>query len=267
MLKKVRIMTILREILTSPFEYNQFSIVLKDESEHEIFSATGNDVVEEFCDKYSDWCFVCGERIEKIYNDDGTWSYFNPVQSFLEAWTEYMAFNEFNFTKMWQAYIKDYDPLENYNRIETHNGGKTWAEGGTDFETGSTTTTDTPGVTTTVTDTPDDLTTTTSGTSYNSTAFNNISKQVQSGSTSSVTSQEGYDQSATSGRTDRGYNKTGSETYSNDVVTTRGNIGVTTSQQMLESELKLRTLNMLDYIVKGFVHEYLIVAGGDDECQ
>ena len=43
-----------------------------------------------------------------------------------------------------------------------------------------------------------------------------------------------------------------------------GNIGVTTSQQMLQSELDLRKLNMLDYIVKGFAHEYLIVAGGED---
>lgn len=264
MLKKVSVMTILREILTDVDEYSQFNITLRDDNENIIFSATGSDVVEEFCDKYSDWYFVCGERIERIYNDDGTWSYFNPVQSFLGAWTEYMAFNDINFAKMWQAYIKEYNPIENYNKLETHTGGKTWVEGGTDFETNTASTTDTPGVTTTVTDTPDNFTTTTSGTTYTSGNFNNIQKQVQSGSTSNVTSHEGFDTVASSGRTDRGYNKTGSETYNNDVTNVSGNIGVTTSQQMIQSELDLRKLNLLDYIVKGFAHEYLIVAGGED---
>ena len=46
-------------------------------------------------------------------------------------------------------------------------------------------------------------------------------------------------------------------------LTRSGYIGVTTSQQMLESEIKLRlTNNYLRYVVDGFMSEYTI--GGDD---
>lgn len=62
-------------------------------------------------------------------------------------------------------------------------------------------------------------------------------------------------------------NSTSSGSDSLDHKLTRsGNIGVTTSQQMLESEIKLRlTNNFLRYVVDGFMSEYTIW-GDDVDC-
>ena len=49
-----------------------------------------------------------------------------------------------------------------------------------------------------------------------------------------------------------------------NTLTRHGNIGVTTSQQMAESEIKLRFYNMADNIVKKFISDVCFYAGGCD---
>lgn len=128
------------------------------------------------------------------------------------------------FEKWYAALQVHYDPLNNYDRTET------W-------------TTD-RGSTTTASDT-----TTTSGT------------------TSSTTNKSSYDSSTltpyesisgtSSGSSNGNSSVNGSE---NEVRTGRafGNIGVTTSQQMLEAELKLQEWNLYQHMIDLFKTELLI---------
>lgn len=117
------------------------------------------------------------------------------------------------FTRMWFACIAEYDPIENYNRIEDR----------------SETTKDTMGNTRTLntsTSTTGTNTTEDSVSAENVTTFSPDTKSVQ---TPNLTE-------ADSGTIGDSGNYNGSLTIKSTI---HGNIGVTTSQQMLESELQL----------------------------
>lgn len=117
------------------------------------------------------------------------------------------------FTRMWDACIAEYDPIENYNRIEDR----------------SETTKDTMGNTRTLntsTATTGTNTTEDSVSAENVTTFSPDTKSVQ---TPNLTE-------ADSGTIGDSGNYNGSLTIKSTI---HGNIGVTTSQQMLESELAL----------------------------
>lgn len=154
----------------------------------------------------------------------------------------------------------EYNPISNYDMVEVMSDddtvitfGKsvlrtddfTHSKTGTETQAPNTTTTTTPGVTETKLDK-------TSG--FNSSAL------VDSGST--VTSRTGYDTVAETGTDTLTYNtsdrdagnqrnsESGTETHAHDYRLTRsGNIGVTTSQQMLQSERDLWIWNYFyDYV-------------------
>ena len=44
-----------------------------------------------------------------------------------------------------------------------------------------------------------------------------------------------------------------------------GNIGVTTSQQMIESEIELRKKSIADWLIEFFVRKYMFTVGDDNE--
>lgn len=117
------------------------------------------------------------------------------------------------WNKIYSALLEEYNPLENYNMLQE----------------------ETPDVTKTrKTNTATDITTSTSSNSengvvgFNSTLPNKATTSKQTGQVNvtgdSLSNQEDVEETETGKRT----------------LTRSGNIGVTTSQQMLESELKLR---------------------------
>lgn len=145
--------------------------------------------------------------------------------------------------RYYAAITEEYDPLENYNRIEN-----------TDFTHGKKVT-----YSGTVTDTPSgsikverDDTTNDDISADNSTDFVPDRKNVLDGET--VTSYENYQEQRSFNNSDTNSGK--DNTYS----TIHGNIGVTTSQQMLTSELDLiPRLDLIDYIADDWHNEFCLM--------
>ena len=214
--------------------------------------------------------------------------------------------NKFAFTKMWEAMEKEYNPIENYSRVETKEGTITNSgseEGGNNSETvvdgevkgtgtigdsfssngsvtvdgetkGTGTVTNThTGSDTVVTDQDTSGETENKVSAFNETTYQNASKSVESGTLDSTVTdtknltdtetrntKDEIDSTTTSNETNSNtqtrntkdetdvttnVENTYSKEYSNTAeeeyeLHTIGNIGVTTSQQMLESEILLR---------------------------
>lgn len=193
--------------------------------------------------------------------------------------TNWFARKYNDFAKMYEAMYADYNPIHNYDRTEEHTD--TDQDSGTDTDTSQLSGTDTDTLTlsgqdkTTSAHTGDDSVSTVHGgtdtespgtvvttqvSAYNSADFTNRDKQTQSGQNST-----GYGHTidettmygdTTTDTTDYGKKDTRQTEYGKKDVnirdygktTTRtgslrayGNIGVTTSQQMIESEMELRT--------------------------
>ena len=132
------------------------------------------------------------------------------------------------FTKWMEALAIDYNPLENYDRQET------WSDSGS----GTTNTTSQSSGTT-----GGSGTNTNDVSAYDSTGYSPHDKSTTN--TSSNTSATGA----------------GSSTASNSSRhdgRVHGNIGVTTSQQMLQSELDIARFNVYDEITNLFIDELLL---------
>lgn len=127
-----------------------------------------------------------------------------------------------NLLKIAQAYFDtDYSPLENYDMTQT----------------------ETPNITRTTDTNVGSKTTTTSNNDGSVYGFNSANEVPVTSSDSTVTSEGLYADNHSHG-TDT---ETGTRT-----LTRHGNIGVTTSQQMLESELNLRKFDFLERVLKAF---------------
>lgn len=175
-----------------------------------------------------------------------------------------------NWGKMWAALQESYKPLENYAMLERMTDDETVKEYGktstrTDNlqhrKTGSDTTT--PNLTDT--ETPNE----TRSTNSNLFGYNSAEGAPDS---SAVETRTGSVTRATTGTTETEYDTTdadtgtqsmedgGSDTETRNYLLTRtGNIGVTTSQQMLESELMLRgRWNMYEIIAATFMRDICV---------
>jgi hypothetical protein len=199
----------------------------------------------------------------------------------------------FDFSKMYESLRVEYSPIENYNRLEdtTRNfkdSGKdtetlTLGSSTTSKNTGTDTETLTLGSSTTSKNTGTDMDTMQGGGStekgvsaYNEDGYTNREKDTETrnsnstkqydstvtntGSGSDETKQT-YDSTVTntgsgSDMTQTDYGKQRAETESTRV---HGNIGVTTSQQMIESEMSLRaTYDIYKIISREFEREFLV---------
>lgn len=133
------------------------------------------------------------------------------------------------FNRIYSACMADYDPIENYNRLEEY----------TDEEASSGNSNSNSSLSGSLTSDSTNLIS-----PYDANSFTNdsMSTNKQSRSDSSNT--------ADSSNSNRNL-KHSSHTH--------GNIGVTTSQQMLESELKIRPqLNIYDFISSAFFAEFVL---------
>lgn len=137
------------------------------------------------------------------------------------AITEWFTRRKDNFAKLWQGFTSDYNPIENYDRHEDS--------------------TETPDITHTLSNSGKD----TSTNEAEVQGFNGADYVPNSRTTSSGTSS-----------TDGTDKETGTRTYTSRI---HGNIGVTTSAQMLEGELALRrSLDIYALIAAEFEMDNLI---------
>lgn len=137
------------------------------------------------------------------------------------AITEWFARRKDNFAKLWQGFTAEYNPIENYDRQEDS--------------------TETPNITHTLSNSGQDASTNEADVQgYNGTDYVPNSRTKSSGTSST----NGTD------------TESGTRTYTSRI---HGNIGVTTSAQMLEGELTLRrSLDIYALIAEEFERDNLI---------
>lgn len=186
------------------------------------------------------------------------------------GFTTWSAYKLANWERMYESLKQKYDPLENYSMTETMTNDETVTEYGktterTDNLTHSKTGTDTTSPDLTEEETPDETNTNTNDVyGFNSSAAvhdseNTTTRTGTNTRTTTGTSETEYNTE----ETDTGTQTTedsGSDTQTRNYTLTRnGNIGVTTSQQMLESELVLRAKwNIYGLIAAEFQREMCV---------
>lgn len=147
----------------------------------------------------------------------------------------------FDFARMYEALRAEYSPIENYDRTEDLK--RELVNSGQDRET------TTLGSATTTKHTGDD-TTQTQVSAYNEAGFTNRDKETLTYNTVAETSGKGSDTNTTV------YGHKRTEKEENRI---HGNIGVTTSQQMIIEELEMRTrYDIYKIIAREFEYEFLI---------
>lgn len=194
-------------------------------------------------------------QFEVMYPDD------EYIKFSIGAWSRKW---QKTFTRWTDALKLEYNPLENYDRQEdwTDNrdvsGNNTESTGSTDAGTTSTTTAGTASSNTTGST---DSTVTNKVSAYDASDFTNRDQNVTSGN--DISSSSGNTNQTETGNTSmtRSGTSTGSHSLDDDLTHSgriHGNIGVTTSQQMLLSELDLGYWNVYEKITDLFLTEFVI---------
>ena len=170
--------------------------------------------------------------------------------------------------KLYKTTVLEYDPIENYNRIEE------WEETGTGTatETGTDTTSDTGKETGTGTgsssgtnnsDTTNAGTSTLSNVAFNTDVFKDTSKQTDSNTSkndtkTTSTMSTSFENNTTKSATQTRNTKRGENNKVKHTGHIHGNIGVTTSQQMIQSEREVALFNIYDVIISDFKAKFCI---------
>ena len=190
---------------------------------------------------------VKGGTFEPLYPDP---EYFYYMCSFF--WRKW----ERTFTKWFEAFEIEYNPLENYDRYES------WSESKDD--TGTVDTTDNrTNLTSEVTD--NDTTTENKVSAFDTSGYSEKDKSI----TENDISVSGTTLDSSTGTVDTSFRSTVNDSNVIDTDTTNkseieheghlhGNIGVTTSQEMLRSELDIQSWNVYEHISDIFIKEMLI---------
>ena len=185
-----------------------------------------------------------GSAFEILYPD------FEYLQKSIGFWSKRWLRT---FTKWYEVLQIEYDPLYNYNRFET------WEDSGT-----SRTVRDLDGTTsdhlTGETDTTDTVNTTGSDelqvVAYNSDVYHNKEKHLTAG-TSSAT---GHSETETTGTGSNTEDETISGTTSGDHSGHMyGNVGVMSTQDMLNQELDVQRFNLIQQITDCFLQEFCLL--------
>ena len=169
------------------------------------------------------------------------------------------------FEKWINALNIDYNPLENYDRMEEWSDSSSRTNTGTVSDSGIIKNTGTQSTETIGKDNFKESGNSTSSdeiSAYNSNSFQNDKKNTTNSSNSSEnntttnnTRTDNLSESNSNTRTDNLSEKTNS----NRIGRAHGNIGVTTSQQMLQSELDIAKWNIYEQITDLFLSEFCIM--------
>lgn len=182
-------------------------------------------------------------ELEILYPD------FNYMKTRIAIWSNKY---QLNWKKLYDTTVLEYNPIENYDRMED------WTDN--DDETSTSARDNTRNTTNTVKSTSTNEVINSVNVTDKNTAFNSgladHAKQITDGDTTengSITNTEtGKDtenESVNGGRTGR-HTRTGRA---------HGNIGVTTSQQMIQSERDLVVFNLYDVIAESFIENFCLM--------
>ena len=164
---------------------------------------------------------------------------------FAGRWTEYRKNTIGQLHRAWKAMQADYDPISNYDMIEqSADGRKLSKKTDTTKPTGGTvSTTYRFGL----------------GSDADGSKYMKEETVPKSGAKTELTEEYLNDKSMTfDGSTLTGYHDA-AEHY----LKRSGNIGVTTSAQMIEGELQIRARDLLKEYIKEFIDRYCFCVGGD----
>lgn len=250
-MKQYKVYELLTDYIpTETVEDDAFNITItntvkdSDGADHTVTLAhySFDTIISELLEHYAEWQYTMF-YIDSRYNNHN-----NPVANFTSKWNDYKFENMENWRRICVAYSLDYNPIHNYDRIEN----------GTNNNNG------TIGSSNNSTNTFEQLTDTTTTHDYNPNGGDGISSEFYSTTYDDTTNPKltgknntkGIEQTTTNGgKTQTTYaNTANTEQNSNGThhIEVKGNIGVTTTQQMIESEMKLRKFNLLEYIIEGF---------------
>lgn len=183
--------------------------------------------------------------ISYLYNTYGNYKTNAPLAN---LWFIYDSTHHADFLKAWSAWNAQYDPLENYNGTETNVR---------QYMDGETTQTVSHGKKTTNTILGDGMKTETKVTTFDSTTPRDDNITTNTGSTETAdsgTTTTTTDQSVKSLTVD-GKNYTADKIEA-ETNTRHGNLGVTTSQQMITSERDMRLNPLITMYLDTFISDY-----------
>lgn len=217
------------------------------------------------------WCvyYSDGDTAATLITNGEVYSYFMsryPDYICPNMWHNFEAYNimhAFDLKQAQYAFYADYNPLENYNgeteHIHTKDNGdetrthKTGGDGGTH----NTVTTEALANTYTQHDV----------TTYDNSTPRMDSKDTQSGG-NRVTDDLHTEDKTVHGTTSKTIGETtytGDEVY-HEIEKKHGNLGVTTTQQMIDSEIAMRLKPINKRYLDQFINEYAYYIGGAWEC-
>ena len=173
----------------------------------------------------------------------------DTVSTFITMWTHYKSLTLQQLARAYAAITAEYNPINNYDMTEqAADGHKISKETDTTTPQGGTHTSST-------------LYKYGLNSNSNGAASDRTETDVTpiSGAKTETTRQFDHDKSMdVDGETKTGYHET-----KEHFLQRSGNIGVTTSAQMVTGELALRKYNLLQEYIKGFIDKYAYTTGGD----
>ena len=180
--------------------------------------------------------------VSDIMRNSGDLYPYHQVPEYLKSNINYwFARRLFDFERMYEALRVEYSPIENYDRKE--NTTRSYENSGTDKESttlGSTTTSTNVGSN----DNENKVS------AYNESDYSNREKDTQSYNSTLTNTGSGTDTKQT---------EYGLKRKEVEDIRVHGNIGVTTSQQMIESEMELRAkYDIYKIISREFEREFLV---------
>ena len=182
-------------------------------------------------------------ELEVLYPD------FNYMKTRIAIWSSRY---QINWKKLYDSTVLEYNPIENYDRMED------WTD--TDDETSTSTRDNTRNTSNSVKSTSTNEVMNSVNVTDQNTAFNaglsDHAKQITDGDTTengtitnTETGKDAENENVNGGRTGK-HTRTGRA---------HGNIGVTTSQQMIQSERELVVFNLYDVIAESFIETFCLM--------
>lgn len=241
---------------TDPVTDDVFHITVTGDRTY--YDFTYDDVINRLMTDYGDWSFV--------YNDLQTrYTVTDPLIAFLRQWIDYKNDNMDNWLRIAKAYNSEYNPIHNYDRTEEHTAKSNWADHTSN--SGSDSTNQTTPVESTSThyynpDNSEGIKITNKSTTFDN---ENLVDTVSNTTTGYERTTNDLGEMLTTVTRGTEVDRTGNNEITEDTTRTKGNIGITTTQQMIQAEIELRKLDMLTYIIDGFAKHKLILVQGDDD--
>ena len=182
-------------------------------------------------------------ELELLYPD------FNYMKTRITIWSNKY---QINWKKLYDTTVLEYNPIENYDRMED------WTD--TDDETSTSARDNTRNTTNTIKSTSTNEVMNSVNVTDQNTAFNaglaDHAKQITDGDTT----ENGSITNTKTGKDTENENVNGGRTGRHTRVgRAHGNIGVTTSQQMIQSERDLVIFNLYDVIAESFIENFCLM--------